>query len=153
MPIRINHLELTLPPGTLAREKANLSGFYRDVLGLEGIEVPMVQLDCPKYLLRFDGESSQFLFLTEEPDALVSTSFDHIGLLLDNRAAVAAAHDKCLAWQQRDSRVEIRPPQDMDAGMLINHSFYVRYILPLWFELQALEYRPGFAPAKTWTYG
>ncbi|HVL00082.1 MAG TPA: hypothetical protein VM553_09720 [Dongiaceae bacterium] len=152
MPIRINHLELTLPPGTLAREKANLNAFYGEVLGWEGIEVPMVQLDCPKYLLRFDAEASQFLFITEEPDALVSTSFDHIGLQLEHRAAVDDAYARCLAWQQRDARVEIKPPQDMDAGMLINHSFYVRYILPLWFELQALEFRPGFAPAKSWRY-
>ncbi|MEZ5510798.1 MAG: hypothetical protein R3F47_13025 [Gammaproteobacteria bacterium] len=83
--MRINHLELTLPPGTLEREKANLNAFYQDVFGWEGIEVPMVKLDCPKYLLRFDAESSQFLFLTEEANALKSTSFDHIGLILKPR--------------------------------------------------------------------
>ena len=150
--IRINHLELTLPPGTLEREKANLNAFYSDVFGFEGIEVPMVQLDCPKYLLRFDPESSQFLFLTEEKDALQSTSFDHIGLLLDDRAAVDAAYEKCRQWQARDERVEIMELQDMDAAMVNNHSFYVRYILPLWIELQALEFRPGFEPAKRWRY-
>ena len=150
--IRINHLELTLPPGTLQREKININTFYSDVFGFEGIEVPMVKLDCPKYLLRFDPEASQFLFLTEEEDALQSTSFDHIGLLLEDRSAVDTALEKCREWQQRDARVEIMDVQDMDAGMLNNHSFYVRYILPLWFELQALEYRPGFKPAKQWRY-
>ena len=96
--MRINHLELTLPPGTLAREKSNLNRFYQDIFGWEGIEVPMVKLDCPKYLLRFDAESSQFLFLTEEPNALKSTSFDHIGLVLDNRDEVDAAYERCKVW-------------------------------------------------------
>lgn len=150
--LRINHLELTLPPGTLAREKANLNGFYKDIFGWEGIEVPMVKLDCPKYLLRFDAESSQFLFLTEEADALKSTSFDHIGLVLESRADVDAAYERCKAWQQRDARVEIMDLQDMDAAMVNNHSFYVRYILPLWIELQALEFKPEFQPKKRWRY-
>ena len=150
--MRINHLELTLPPGTLAREKDNLNRFYQDVFGWEGIEVPMVQLNCPKYLLRFDAESSQFLFLTEEADALKSTSFDHIGLILEDRAAVDSAYERVKAWQQQDVRVEIMDMQDMDAGMLNNHSFYVRYLLPLWFELQALEYKPEFKPQKQWHY-
>lgn len=150
--MRINHLELTLHPGTLAREKDNINRFYQDVFGWEGIEVPMVKLDCQKYLLRFDAEASQFLFLTEETDALKSTSFDHIGLILEDRAAVDSAYDKVKAWQQRDARVEVMPLQDMDAGMLNNHSFYVRYILPLWIELQALEYKPAFKPQKQWRY-
>lgn len=150
--MRINHLELTLPPGTLEREKANINAFYQDVFGWEGIEVPMVKLDCPKYLLRFDAESSQFLFLTEEANALKSTSFDHIGLILENRAAVDAAYATAQRWQQQDARVEFMEMQDMDAGMLNNHSFYVRYILPLWIELQALEYKPEFAPQKRWRY-
>ena len=150
--MRINHLELTLPPGTLAQEKHNLNGFYQDIFGWEGIEVPMVKLSCPKYLLRFDAESSQFLFLTEETNALHSTSFDHIGLILESRAAVDAAYERARAWQQKDARVEIMEMQDMDATMVNNHSFYVRYILPLWIELQALEFRPGFAPTKRWRY-
>lgn len=151
--LRLNHLELTLPPGTLERERTNLNAFYNDLFGWEGIEVPMVPLQCPKYLLRFDAESSQFLFLTEEENALVSRSFDHIGLLLENRVQVDAALHKCRDWQQRDNRVEITDLQDMDAGMVNNHSFYVRYILPLWFEVQALEYRAGFAPKRGWRFG
>lgn len=150
--MRINHLELTLTPGTLAQEKANLNGFYQDIFGWEGIEVPMVKLDCAKYLLRFDAESSQFLFLTEEPNALKSSSYDHIGLILEDRTAVDVAYEKARQWQQKDARVEIMEMQDMDAGMLNNHSFYVRYILPLWIELQALEYKPEFQPQKRWRY-
>ncbi|HET8706296.1 MAG TPA: VOC family protein [Pseudomonadales bacterium] len=150
--LRINHMELTLPPGTLARDKDNINAFYADVFGFEGIEVPMVKLDCPKYLLRFDKDASQFLFLTEEKDALVSKSFDHIGLVVDSRSIVDEALQKCKRWQAKDPRVEIMDVQDMDAGMLNNHSFYVRYILPLWIELQALEYKPEFEPAKKWRY-
>lgn len=150
--LRINHMELTLAPGTLEKEKQNINDFYADVFGFEGIEVPMVQLDCPKYLLKFDKEASQFLFLTEEKEALVSKSFDHIGIVVDNRAVVDEALRKCRVWQQKDARVEIMDVQDMDAAMLNNHSFYVRYILPLWIEIQALEYRPGFEPQKRWRY-
>lgn len=48
--------------------------------------------------------------------------------------------------------MEIMDLQDMDAAMVNNHSFYVRYILPLWIELQALEYRAEFQPQKRWRY-
>jgi hypothetical protein len=65
---------------------------------------------------------------------------------------VDAAYGKAKAWQQKDARVEIMDMQDMDATMVNNHSFYVRYILPLWIELQALEFRPGFEPHKRWRY-
>ena len=131
MTLRFNHMELTLPMGTLQQEKDNLNAFYGEVFGFEGIEVPMVPFDCPKYLLRTDPESSQFIFLVEHEDALVSKSYDHLGFLLDTRSDVDVTLEKCRQWQQKDSRVEILDYEDMDAHMVVTHTYYVRYILPI----------------------
>lgn len=145
-------MELTLPPGTLDKEKENLAAFYGDVFGFEGIEVPMVPFDCPKYLLKTDQESSQFFFLVENENALVSKSYDHIGFLLDSRDEVDYTFLKCKDWQRKDNRVEILEYEDMDAKMVITHSYYVRYILPIWIDVQCLEFQPGYEPKRSWKF-
>ena len=152
MPLRFNHMELTLPLGTFAKDKQNLVEFYGDVFGFEGVEVPMVDLDCPKFLLRSDDEASQFFFLVEDKDALQSKSFDHLGFLLDTRAEVDEALRRCKDWAKRDSRIEILEYEDSDVGPLVTHAFYVRYILPIYFDVQALEYKTESVPPKTWQY-
>jgi hypothetical protein len=32
------------------------------------------------------------------------------------------------------------------------HAFYVKYLLPIWFDVQVLEQKPGTGPAKRWQY-
>lgn len=153
MPLRFNHMELSLPQGTFEKDKDNIINFYKDVLGFEGMEVPMVDFDCPKYLLSSDSDASQFLFLVEDKDALVSKTFDHLGFLLDTREEVDVALAKVKEWQKKDPRVEIIEYDDMDAHVVITHAFYFRYILPIWFDVQALEFKPGCEPKNEWTFG
>lgn len=153
MALRFNHMELTLPEGTFEKEKENLAGFYGEVFGFTGMEVPMVKLDCPKYMLSTDPQSTQFLFLVEDKDALSSKSFDHIGFLLDSREQVDVALDRCKEWQKKDPRVEIIEYEDWDLPVVLTHAFYVRYILPIYIDVQFLQFKEGFKPQKGWTYG
>ena len=39
----------------------------------------------------------------------------------------------------------------MTAGTAV-HAFYVRYLLPIWFDVQAIEQAAGSEPSKRWVY-
>ncbi len=32
------------------------------------------------------------------------------------------------------------------------HAFYVKYLLPIWFDVQAIESAPGSEPARRWSF-
>jgi hypothetical protein len=32
------------------------------------------------------------------------------------------------------------------------HAFYVRYLLPIWFDVCSLEYPPGGEPGRRWQF-
>jgi hypothetical protein len=32
------------------------------------------------------------------------------------------------------------------------HAFYVKFLLPIWFDVQSMEYAQGAAPKKSWRY-
>jgi hypothetical protein len=49
--------------------------------------------------------------------------------------------------------VQIKEYDDLVQGDLTVHAFYVKYLLPIWFDVQSQEYAPGTAPARSWTYG
>lgn len=151
MPRRFNHMELTLPKGALAASRSEIAAFYADLFGWEALDVPI--LKQTGLLLRTDAETSQFILVTEQRAHLTSPGFDHIGLLCDSRAEVDALLARAKAWQQRDARVELKEYEDLVTGPVTTHAFYVRYLLPIWLDVQVLEYAQGAAPAKQWRYG
>ena len=77
--------------------------------------------------------------LTLEHDEIVE------GLRLGEQAA--ATVDAGLLG--RDPRVEIRERQLQDFTVVKLHSFYVRYRLPMWIEVQCFEWAPGFDAQRT----
>jgi hypothetical protein len=32
------------------------------------------------------------------------------------------------------------------------HAFYVRYLLPIWFDVQCMEWQEGAEPPRRWIY-
>jgi hypothetical protein len=155
MPIRFNHMELTLPQGSLDDEggvREDIRRFYSEVFGFESIDVPI--LDQNALLIRTDPETSQFILLTQMAEPLQSPSFDHLGFLYDSRTEVDEILERCEKFQARDDRVQIKYYDDLEpGGGLVVHAFYVRYILPIYFDVQVLEYAEGSAPEKSWIYG
>lgn len=152
MPLRFNHMELTLPQGALdgaAREA--IGRFYGDLFGWEALEVPI--LGQQALLLRTDEETSQFVLVAESRKPAEIPGYDHLGLLLDTRAEVDAVLDKARAWRERDPRVQLKEYEDLEQGDVTVHAFYVRYRLPVWFDVQCMEWKPGAAPGRRWSYG
>jgi hypothetical protein len=148
-PLRFNHMELTLPKGALDEAaRADLKRFYGELFGFEALDVPIVgQLGL---LLRTDPETSQFLLVTEARDPLIAPGFDHLGFLMETRAEVDALLTRCRTWQARDDRVELKEYEDLEQGGVTVHAFYVRFRLPLWFDVQCIEYADGSAPRAGW---
>jgi hypothetical protein len=150
MPLRFNHMELTLPPGTLAREGESIRSFYREVFGIDAMEVPL--FDQTGLLMHTDPEVSQFILLMEMENHMRSPGYDHLGFLMDSREQVDAALASCRSWQSRDPRVEIKEYEDLVIAPTTTHAFYVRYLLPIWFDVQVIEYEAGQEPASRWEY-
>jgi hypothetical protein len=148
---RFNHMELTVPKGQLARDRKAIAEFFGDLFGFESLDVAI--LKQTGLLLRTDPETSQFILVTEQNQHMHSPGFDHLGFLYDSRAEVDALLEKARKWQERDPRVQIKEYEDLKTGPTTVHAFYVRYLLPLWFDVQVIEYGAGSAPRRHWTFG
>ena len=136
--LRFNHMELTLPPGALADEgRADIKAFYGEVFGFEALDVPIFQQQG--LLLRTDPETSQFLLLMESESPMDSPGYDHLGFLYDTREEVDEKLDEVKRWQEKDDRIRIKEYDDLNTGNTVVHAFYVRYLLPIWFDVQSIE--------------
>jgi len=148
--LRFNHMELTLPAGALARDREAIIAFYGEVFGFDAIDVPL--FESSGLLLRTDAETSQFLLLMEQEKYLHSPGFDHLGFLYETRVEVDEKLASCKQWQKKDDRVRIKEYDDLIISPTTTHAFYVQYLLPIWFDIQVIEYDQGAAPQKSWIY-
>lgn len=152
MTMRMNHMELTYPEGSLTDAlKKEIGDFYGELFGWTSMEVDVVGQKA--LLLMLDDEVSQFILLAESPHPIQSPGYDHLGLLLDTREEVDALLAKCRAHQAGDGRIEIKEYQDLKQPGVTVHAFYVRHLLPIWFDVQCMEYEPGMEPARQWRFG
>ena len=147
---RFNHMELTLPVGALARDREAIRAFYGEIFGFEALDVPL--MGQTGLLLRTDPETSQFLLAMEHERPLQAPGYDHLGFLLERRSEVDALLEACRKWQARDARVAIKEYEDLVIGNVTTHAFYVRYLLPIWFDVQVIEFAPGTAPGRSWRF-
>ena len=148
--LRFNHMELTLPMGTLDRDGEAIIDFYKTVFGFEAIEVPL--FDSSGLLLRTDDETSQFLLLMEQEKHLHSPGYDHLGFLFESREEVDDKLALCRQWQKQDGRLKLKEYDDLVISPTVTHAFYVHYLLPIWFDVQVIEYDEGTAPGQGWVY-
>jgi hypothetical protein len=137
--LRFNHMELTLPRGALGDEgRADIRAFYGEVFGFEALDVPI--FDQLGLLLRTDAETSQFLLLMESDQPIDSPGYDHLGFLYDTRDEVDDKLDEVKRWQEKDDRILVKEYEDLVTGNTVVHAFYVRHLLPIWFDVQSIEH-------------
>jgi len=151
MPARFNHMELTLPIGGLESGRREITEFYGDLFGWESMDVPI--LGQVGLLLRSDPDTSQFILVTEQKKHIQSPGYDHLGLLFDTRAEVDLLLEKAKKWRERDARVQIKEYEDLVTGAHVTHAFYVKHLLPIWFDVQCHERTDGSRPSREWTFG
>ncbi len=150
MPGRFNHMELTLPDGELNANRKEIAEFYGNLFGWDSIDVPI--LGQTGLLLRTDPETSQFILVTEQSQHINSPGYDHLGIIYDTRSEVDAIFEKTKAWQERDERVRIKEYEDLVTGNVTTHAFYVRHLLPIWFDVQCQEFEEGTEPPRAWQF-
>jgi hypothetical protein len=147
MPMRFNHMELTFARGALDGEmRSDIDRFYGDVLGWRS--GPYELFDQKGHLLVPD--EGQFILLMEVDEPIHSPSFDHLGLLQDTRQEVDDLLEACRRIQEKDDRLRVKEFDDIVTPNVTQRAFYVRYLLPIWFDVCALEYPPGGEPARRW---
>lgn len=149
--MRFNHMELTFGEGLLTDEtRHEISTFYQEILGWTSMDVEV--LGQKALLLAVDQEVSQFILVAESPKPIHSPGYDHLGVLLETRAEVDEVMAKCRAFQQRDERVRIKEYPDLDQKVVVVRAFYVKYLLPIWLDVQCMEWADGCAPPRKWSY-
>lgn len=142
--LRFNHMELTFPTGTLTPEfRAEVDAFYGPVFGFKGLDTKVVG-QLAHLLLTGEG---QFILLAEGERHLHSPGYDHLGFLHDTRAEVDDLLARCKEHRARDPRVQIKEYEDLVVGDLTVRAFYVKYLLPIWFDVQCMEQRGVAQPA------
>jgi hypothetical protein len=147
--MRFNHMELSFPSGTLTPEfRADVDAFFCDVLGWESLDTDVVGQSC--HLLRPDD--GQFILLAEGKDPMSSPGYDHLGLLMDTRDDVDSLLEQCRTFRGKDDRLRIKEYEDLVGPTITVHAFYVRYLLPIWFDIQCMEWPVGMEPARRWQY-
>ena len=134
--MRFNHMELSFARGTLTDEfREEVDAFYGSVFGWNATDAHVVGQRC--HILLPDPD--QFILLAESDKPLSSPGFDHLGLLQDTRAEVDDLLEACRRYRDKDDRVQIREYEDLVQGDLTVHAFYVKYLLPISFDVQSLE--------------
>ena len=138
--MRFNHMELTFPEGTLTQElRDDVDAFYGDVFGWSFLDTEVIGQLC--HLCQV-GDNGDFILLAESDKPMSSPGYDHLGILLDTREEVDEKLARCKAWQAKDDRVQIKEYKDLVTPTLTVHAFYVRHLLPIWFDVQCME-RPA----------
>jgi predicted enzyme related to lactoylglutathione lyase len=148
--VRFNHMELTFEPGTLTADvRDEIAGFYGDLFGWKFSDTEIVNQKC----LLIQPDDGQFILCAESPKYIQSPGYDHLGLLMDTRDEVDAVLAKAKRWQEGDDRIRLKEYQDLVYPQLTVHAFYVKHLLPIWFDVQCMERPDGAAgPEKTWQY-
>ena len=150
--LRFNHMELTLPKGSLDEGgvREDIRRFYSEVFGFK-TDDPYI-LKQKALLLSTDSEGSQFILVTQQTKHMHSPGYDHLGFMYETRTEVDDVLAKCQKYQEHDDRVELVVYDDMDTRAGKVHTFYVKYLLPIWFDIQCFEFKPEKAPEKRWVY-
>jgi hypothetical protein len=134
--MRFNHMELTFPVGQLTTEmREEIDAFYGSIFGWKGADTDVVRQSC--HLLLPDAE--QFILLAESDKAMNSPGYDHLGLLQDTREEVDDILAACERYAEKDDRVSIKRYEDLVYPGLTVHAFYVKYLLPIYFDVQCME--------------
>jgi hypothetical protein len=147
--MRFNHMELSFPLGTLTQEfRRDVDSFFCGVLGWGSLDTEVVGQSC--HLLQPDD--GQFILLAEGRDPMSSPGYDHLGLLMESRQEVDSVLAECRRFQEKDDRLRIKEYEDLVYPTLTVHAFYVKHLLPIWFDVQCMEWPAGKEPDRSWQY-
>jgi hypothetical protein len=106
------------------------------VFGWKATDADVVGQSCHILL----PDEDQFILLAESGKPMSSPGFDHLGLLQDTRAEVDDLLEACTRYRDEDDRVQIQEYEDLQYPGRTIHAFYVKYLLPIYFDVQSMEH-------------
>jgi len=142
---RINHMEVTGARGTLAALMPALESFCCRTLGLKPAHLDA--FPAPHVFLLSDDTARYFIYVAEHEIPMIVGGDDHLGFHMEDRAAVDRVLEACRDLAKVDRRMEIRDLDDLDLQQTLTHAFYFRYLLPIWFDIQFVEFKAPAARA------
>lgn len=135
---RMNHVAMSVPSAALqGDERADLIRFFAEVLGFE--ELPTMTVDGHRLVFSC-VHWDQFIFLIAEDEPMSCPRMDHYGFSVGTMDELVAARDRAVAFRDGDPRMELMDLSADDQGVVVIHSLYVRYLLPMTVELQFWEF-------------
>ena len=130
---RFNHVALSVSPELLSGETAqDLLRFYEEVFGWG--PMPTMVKEGELIVLRVHS-NEQFVYLHGSENPLSCPVGDHFGLQVDTADALDAVLERARKFAETDDRVEISERQTEDFKVLMLHSVYIRYLLPMQVEI------------------
>jgi hypothetical protein len=143
-PPRFNHVALTVPADALdGTGRAALLAFYGEVFGWT--EMPTMTKDRELLVLRA-WSHEEFVYLHAAADPMRCGATEHVGMSVATEAEIDALYERAAKYAERDAEVELTPRTTEDFTVVKLHAFYVRYRLPVSFEVQCFAWAPGFGP-------
>ena len=129
-------MELTLPTGSLTEEfRADVISFYGDVFGFTFRHGEMFgQNSCTMHL-----DNGSFILLIEGDEPMMAKGFDHLGLEQASRSDVDQTLARVRQWKGKDDRIQLKEYPDGDLDGRTYHAYYVKHLLPIWFDVQYSE--------------
>ena len=135
---RFNHVAMSVPGDLLDEHgRAEILAFYGEVFGWQ--ELPTETIDRGRLVLmahRYD----QFVFLIAEDEPMRAPRLDHFGQSVATYDELVALRDRCVAYRERDDRVDLIDLHVDELPGLRLHAFYVGYLLPMMVETQYWEW-------------
>ena len=143
---RVNHLAISVDADILDEEgRAALLDFFSEVFGwIEGDN----STEKGNPLILYTGSLGQFVYLLPAKDEfMVTPNMDHFGMEVSSKEELLEILERVKAYQGKDDRVGIT-----DVGAMVTRyqdneytltNAYIRFLIPLWIELQHVERRTG----------
>ena len=139
---QFNHVAMSVPAEDLAAaSRSDLLAFYGDVFGWT--EMPMMSRDGELLVMRVH-RNDQFVFLQAAEEPMRCPNGDHVGIAVGSVEELESTIARAREASKRHADVEIRAERTQDFGVLKLHACYIRYRLPLTFEVQCFDWAPGF---------
>ena len=93
--------------------------------------------------------NEQFVYLHASEDPLTCPVADHFGLQVATADALDEIVDRARKFAESDDRVEISERKAEDLKVVMLHSVYIRFLLPMRVELQCFEWAEGFDASRS----
>ena len=138
---RFNHVAMSVSRDLLTPAgRSDLLRFYGEVFGWS--EMPAMSEDGKLLVLRA-YRNDQFVFLAASDDPMCCDAKEHWGMSVATPDMLDRMYDAARKLRDEDPRVEIIERKTDDFKAVKLHSFYVRFRVPLWTEVQCFEWAEG----------